>query len=250
MIRLEHRGPIALATLCRAEKRNALTPEMLRDLSDAASSLREAPPTGEKARALALTGDGPVFCAGFDLSLCRDDPQVMAALLTALSQACRALRRLPIPVVCAAAGAAVAGGCALASACDLVVTDEGARLGYPVVRLGVSPAVSGPMFAARVGWGRARERMLDPETVSGAEAVRIGLAHECVPTADAAKDRAIQMAQMFAQKPPHGLAATKRWLNELDGTDRDDVNDAALGASLALAGGAEERERLAAMWRR
>ncbi len=252
MIRLEHRGAVAVATLCRAEKRNALTPEMLRDLAEAATSLREAPSPvdGEKSRALVLAGEGPVFCSGFDLSLCRDDELAMAALLTSLSHAARALRRLPIPVVCAAGGGAVAGGCALAAACDFVITDERAKMGYPVVRLGVSPVVSLPMLEPRVGWGRSRERMLDPETVNGAEAVRIGLAHECVPTPEAARGRAIEVAEMFAKKPPHGLATTKRWLNEIDGSDDDARADAALAVSLSLAGGAEERERLEAMWRR
>lgn len=254
MIRLEHRasggGGLAVVSLSRPEKRNALTPGMLTDLIIAVQGLREPPLGTERARALVLMGDGPAFCAGFDLSLCRDDDQALAALLSGLSQASRAIRRLPIPVVCAASGAAVAGGCALAAACDIVVTDEAARLGYPVTRLGVSPAVSGPAMFARVGPGRTRERFLDPETVSGAEAVRIGLAHELVATPESAKDRAVEIAEQLAKKPPHALAVTKRWLNELDGSDEDHAHDTALGASLALAGGDEARERLAAIWRK
>lgn len=250
MIRLEHRANLAVVSLSRPEKRNALTPGMLTDLIIAVQGLREPALGTERARALVLMGDGPAFCAGFDLSLCRDDDQALAALLTGLSQASRAIRRLPIPVVCAASGAAVAGGCALAAACDIVVTDEAARLGYPVTRLGVSPAVSGPAMFARVGPGRTRERFLDPETISGAEAVRIGLAHELVATPESAKDRAVEIAEQLAKKPPHALAVTKRWLNELDGSDEDHAHDTALGASLALAGGDEARERLAAIWRK
>ncbi len=250
MVLLEHRGGVAVVTLSRPEKRNALTPAMLTDLALAVQSLREAAPGTEHARALVIQGEGPVFCAGFDLSMCRDDPGAIGAMLTGLSKAGRAVRRLPMPVICAAGGGAIAGGCALAASCDILVTDPGAKLGYPVVRLGVSPAVSGPMLAAQIGAGRARERMLDPETIGGEEALRIGLAHHLAPDADAVKALAMEIAQAMAAKPPHALAATKRWLNELDGSDRDNRHAGALGASLALAGGDEEQERLAAIWRK
>lgn len=250
MIRLERRAAIAHITLSRPEKRNALTPPMLADLALAVGSLREPPPGKERARAVVLAGDGPAFCAGFDLSLCQDDPQAMGALLTGLAHAARAIRRLPIPVVCAAAGGAIAGGCALAAACDIVVTDQTARLGYPVVRLGVSPAVSGPAMFARVGPGRTRERYLDPETISGAEALRIGLAHELVPTPESAKDRAAEIAEQLARKPPHALAVTKRWLNELDNSEDERLHETSLQTSLALAGSEEEQSRLAAVWKK
>lgn len=250
MIRIEHLaagdGRIALALLDRREKRNALTPDMLANIRACAERVHGEHP---HSRALVLAGEGDVFCAGFDLSLCRDDELAMSALLTRLSAAARALRRLPVPVVIAAHGAAIAGGCALLAGADYVVTDERAKLGYPVVRLGVSPAVSAPMLRLAVGDGHTRERMLDPALIDGREAVRIGLAHECVADPSEVRPRAIEVARAFAAKPPHALATTKRWLNRVDGSDDDAPLDRALHASLALAGGDEERSRLEALWK-
>ncbi len=242
MILVEHEEGVARVTLDRAEKKNALTPAMLRELTAVAAGL------DFKTRAVLLTGAGDAFCAGFDLTLCKDDPGAMAALLKGLSQAMRALRRAGAPVVVCAHGAAIAGGCALLGGADVVVTDRGAKLGYPVVRLGVSPAVTTAMLAQANGPGATRHRLLDPKLFSGADALRSGLAHYCEDDAAGALARADEIARALAAKPPHAVRVTKRWLSELDGSLDDRVLNAALEASLALAGGDEERGRLAALW--
>ncbi len=242
MIRVEHSGAVCNVTLDRAEKRNALTPEMLHDLAALGASLDPA------AKVILLAGAGDTFCSGFDLSMCRDDPSAMGALLTGLSRAIRALRRAPVPVVCCARGAAIAGGCALLGGADVVVTDANAKLGYPVVKLGVSPAVTAGFLRQSIGIGGCRRRLLDPQLFSGADAVREGLAHYCEADGGAAHERAEAIAQGFAAKPPHSVRVTKRWLNELDGSLDDRAMDGAMNASLSLAGGDEERERLAALW--
>ncbi|MCB9838909.1 MAG: enoyl-CoA hydratase/isomerase family protein [Phycisphaeraceae bacterium] len=251
MIRVEHipaahsDAAVAVVTIDRQEKRNALTPSLLENIAGVAKLVH----TGRgRAHAVVLAGAGPGFCAGFDLDLCRDDPMMMGDLLTRLSHAVRALRNLTVPVVAAAHGAAIAGGCALLSGCDLVVTDAGARLGYPVVRLGVSPAVSGSTLRLAIGGARTRERFLDPGLINGTEALRIGLAHECVESPEDVLPRAIELASDLARKPHHAVVATKRWLNELDGSNNSARHDAALRASLAIAGGHEEQQRLAAIW--
>ena len=234
-------------TLDRAEKRNALTPGMLHEIATiAATAEREA----AEARAILLTGEGDSFCAGFDLTLCRNDRRAMRELLTGLSQAIAALRRAPMPVVVCAHGAAIAGGCALMGGGEVVVTNRDAKLGYPVVRLGVSPAVTSPFLRQSLGMGRMRRRLLDPALFSGADALREGLAGECLETADMARDRAEEIARDLATKPRHAMRVTKRWINELDGSLDDGVIGAALEASTALAGGEEEQARLAALWKK
>lgn len=247
MIRVEPLGAVTLLALSRPDRRNALTPAMLDDLPAQAERAARA-----GARAIVLAGDGPVFCSGFDLALCRDHPDgsVMRDLLAGLSRAVRGLRRVPVPVVGAARGAAIAGGCALLGGCDVVVTDSGAKLGYPVVRLGVSPAVSAPFLRAAVGDGPCRARQLDPGLIDGREAVRLGLAHEVVAEASAVLPRAAAIAAELAAKPTGAVSATRAWLNELDGTGGDATPDLALAASLALAGGEEERSLLPAAWSR
>ncbi|QOI99022.1 MAG: enoyl-CoA hydratase/isomerase family protein [Phycisphaeraceae bacterium] len=251
MIRAEFRGPLAVITLARGEKRNALTPEMLGSLESAIAQASAAGREG-RTRALLLTGEGPVFCAGFDLSLCREEAEaggggatVLRSLLTGLSQAVAALREQPLPVVIAAHGAALAGGCALLGAGDLVVTDAGAKLGYPVVRLGISPAVSAPWLRLKVGDGPARARLLDPGVIDGREALRVGLVSRCVEQPAEVLPAAMEEAVALASKPPGAVRALRGWIGEVEGEVR---SWAGLRASLSLTGGEEERRMLPAAW--
>ncbi len=243
MIRVGHSDGISTITLDRPDRRNALTPEMLERLA------HEIPAAAAISRVILLAGEGKVFCAGFDLSLCRDDDsgRVMRELLTGLSRVILALRSAPLPVVVSAHGAAIAGGCALLGGGDLVVTNDGATLGYPVTRLGISPAVSAPFVREAAGDGPCRERMLDSGLVSGIEAVRLGLAHESVHSAEGVLVRAREIALSLASKPAGALRATKLWLHELSRVDR--TAERALAASLSLAGSHEERSRLASLWK-
>lgn len=233
---------VAVVALDRPDVRNALTPDML-------EAVREAPSVAERdgARCVLLRGAGPAFCAGFDLTLCQDDDNAVGVLLTGLSHAIAALRDGPLPVVLCAHGAAIAGGAALLGGADIVVADASAKIGYPVLRLGISPAVSAPFLRLGVGDGACRTRLIDTKIHDAVAAERIGLVHELTPNAEAAQAKATEIARSLASKPPSAIAATKRWLNELDQA-AGDVRARALEASLSLTGGAEERERLIAMW--
>ena len=246
MIRVESRdeGLIAVLFLDRPDQRNALTPASLRQLADAATD------AAQHSRVIVLAGEGKVFCAGFDLTLCRNSPDgtVMRELLTNLSCAIATLRSLPIPVVAAAHGAAIAGGCAILGGADIVVGDASAQYGYPVVRLGISPAVSAPFLRAAVTNGAMREYLLNPSLFTGKEAHRTGLIHELVDQPQDVLPRAFAIARSLATKPQGSLSVTKAWLNELDGTDDTEVVARALDASLSLTGLAEERAYLPAAW--
>lgn len=243
-IRLEVTGPVAALLLCRPDQRNALTPEMLAEFNRALGAIPSA------ARCLLLAGEGAVFCAGFDLSLCHAHPDgsVMRVLLRGLSEAVAALRALPIPVVIGAQGAAIAGGCALLGGADFIVADSGAKFGYPVTRLGVSPAVSAPFLAQSIGPGRARERLLDPTLIDGVEALRIGLVHRLVDQPDQVRQAARAEAVALCEKPQEALRATRRWLDELSGLGP--WRGRALAASQSLAGSPEERSRIEAAVRK
>jgi len=240
VIRIVLDGPLTVVEFARPEKRNALTVAMI---DDARAGIESA----VRSRAVVLAGQGPAFSTGFDLSSVAGDDAQLAALLRALAGLLGAIRACPCPVVCAAHGAALAGACAIAAASDVTVTDKDARLGYPVLRLGVSPAVSAPALIEAVGAGPARARMLDSGVIDGRRAVEIGLVHECAPDGDACRDRAVEIARALAEKPPHALAATKRWLNEIGGAGVH--ADAALRASLATAG-TEEQRSMTAQWKR
>lgn len=245
MITVEALDRILIIRFDRPEKRNALTPAML-------TSLISNLDTAWSAHAIVLSGVGETFCAGFDLALCQEDATALPALLEGLSRAVRALRAIPAPVVVSAHGAAIAGGCALLSGCDLVVTHPTATLGYPVLRLGISPAVAAPALNLSVGPGSARARLLSGQLITGTEAHHLGLAHHLVDDSDQAEARAIALARELIAKPRHAMAYTKNFLNKVD----DALNpahsplaphfDAALATSRSLSGTPEQQERLAA----
>jgi enoyl-CoA hydratase/carnithine racemase len=246
VIRAERDGELELVVLDRPEKRNALTPEMMAAFE---GGLRAA--VGGDARGVVLAGEGPVFCGGFDLKMCLERQGTLAELLRGLAAITSFMAAAPKPVVVAAHGGAIAGGCALLAAADLVVADEGAKIGYPVTPLGISPAVSAASLRLAVGDGWCRERLLDPALVSGREAARIGLVHGVVARVEEVRGRAIELARGLAAKPPGAFAATKGWMREIGGRlGPVDAGERALGASLGIAGLPEEAERLTRMFAR
>ena len=245
MIRAAVESSVYSVVINRPDKRNALTPEML----DAMLAAVRSPPRG--ARVLLLRGEGPVFCGGFDLKMCLDKPGTLEALLRGLAEVVVELKRAPVPVVGAAQGAAIAGGCALLGGCDIVLTNDDAKLGYPVTPLGISPAVSAPFLRQLVGDGPSRERQLDPALIGGRRAVEIGLAHESLATVEAVLPRARAVAEVLASKPPGAMAATRAWLREIeDAAGPPRAAAAGLDASLSLVGSKEERERLSVTFNR
>ncbi len=240
LIQSEVVDSITTITLDRPDKRNAMTPGMLEQLLAAIDAVPD------NTRAVVLRGSGPTFCAGFDLKMCAADPSgdTIRALLTGLSNSVRALRALPQPVVLAIHGAAVAGGCALLGGADIVVAHPETKLGYPVVKIGVSPAVSAPYLSASIPDGPTRALLMDPDLIRAQRALELGLVHELN---EHPHDRARTIAQTLASKPVTGVRATKALCNELTSTRTDRAGDA-LNASLSGAGSEEERAMLGALW--
>lgn len=249
MIRVEYIGPpeepawLAAVTLERASKRNALTPDMLEALCGAFERMPE------EIKAVVVSGDGPAFCAGFDLRLCAADESgaTMHSLLSGLSKCVRLMRELPQPVVLAIHGSAVAGGCALLGGADIVVAERETQLGYPVVKIGVSPAVSAPFLGASVSAGSMRALLMDPGLIHAGRAMELGLVHETCDGPGATKERANDIARLLAIKPGFGVVATKSLVNELSSCMAGMAQEG-LDASLSLTGSDEERDRLSELW--
>jgi enoyl-CoA hydratase/carnithine racemase len=169
----------------------------------------------------------------------------MRSLLTGLHECIGALRSLDIPVVIAAHGAAIAGGCALLGGGDVIFTNADAKLGYPVARLGVSPAVSAPFLCNLTGAGVARARELENGLIDGRAALACGLAHECLDKPESVLDRALEAARKLASKPSHAMVATKRWLAEIAPIR---LASEGLQTSLGRVGSQEERRLLPLAW--
>ncbi len=245
LIQVDLSGPIGVLTLDRPEQRNALTSAMMSRMIDAIEELA----SGDSG-VLLLRGNGPSFCAGFDLADAVAQPGLMGRYIEQLGAITRALRRLPQVVVAAVQGAALAGGCAIVSACDFVVASPQSQFGYPVHRIGVSPAVSIPTLRQHIGDGRCRAMMMGGEIIDGARAAGIGLVSHLVGTDSEIEDAAGQICDSLADKGQVALRATKRWINVLDGSLEDAPFDAATAASAAAAVEPEAQRLLQSYWSR
>jgi methylglutaconyl-CoA hydratase len=208
------RGGVATLTLNRPEKRNALDATLVGALKDALARVER----DEAVRVVALRGAGKDFCAGGDLAELErisamsadenlQDARSLGSLLTRL-------RALPKPVVAVVHGRALAGGCGLATACDLVLAHEGAELGYPEVHLGFVPAMVMAILRRKVTEGRAFELVTRGHRVGAAEALALGLVNRVFPEAsfEADVDRYLRD---LAARPASAQALTKGLLYEL-----------------------------------
>lgn len=235
-------GSIATVTMNRPDKRNALSVELIEALYDAISEIETKVAAGE-VRVMILAGEGRTFCAGMDLRGVIDDPKKMARMLERLAHVGLKIRRLAVPTIAKVQGAAVGGGCGLMIVPDFAITHPESKVGYPEVSLGVCPAVVAPWLIKKIGAGRARHMLLSGGTISGEEGYKLGLAtHLC-----AANDLDAQ-AQLLAEKLLEGgaqaMAVTKKWLNELDGSNEDAVFEKAWKLSAEVIAGDEAQQRL------
>jgi methylglutaconyl-CoA hydratase len=218
-------GSIGTLTLHRAASRNALSLDMLRSMReklDEAARMCVQPGSTrgheDALRVLVVQGEGPAFCAGMDLKAVLGDSSAPLVLLSTLAEATIALRNLPCVTLAKVRGAAIGGGCGLAAVCDLCVTHEGSKMGYPEVDLGVCPAVVAPWLVQKVGMGRARRILLLGGVMSGAMAKELGMVDELVASEGELDAKCDAIATRLAQGGAHALAATKGLLNALEGS--------------------------------
>ena len=173
---------VATLWLDRADKHNAMSAQMIAELSQAAAALAQ----NELVRVVVLAARGKSFCAGGDLSWMRSqmdaDPQTRAREATALARMLHALNTLPKPLIARAHGNAFGGGVGLLSVCDVAIGADSAVLGLTETRLGLIPATIGPYVSARMGEARARRVFMSGRRFAAAEAVDLGLLAQAVPT--------------------------------------------------------------------
>ncbi|QJW95708.1 enoyl-CoA hydratase/isomerase family protein [Frigoriglobus tundricola] len=205
------RGPAAVVTINRPEKRNALSRALIADLTDAFLRASADP----AARCVILTGAGPAFCAGMDLDELRgtigDDADMVWDDATKLSSLYELVYTLPKPTVAAVNGAAVAGGAGLMTVCDLAVSVPDAKIGYPEVRRGLVAAMVLPHLLRHVGERTARWLLLTGELIDGLAALRVGLVNQ-ITSAENLLQTADAWARALAEGGPKALATTKELL--------------------------------------
>ena len=231
-IRVEVADGIGRIVLDRPEKRNALDRRGAEEMLEALAAFTP----DEAVRVITISANGPDFCAGADLAALesligasdddlRRDAEALAFLFTAI-------RSLPKPVVALVQGRALAGGCGLANACDIVLAHAEAQFGYPEVRIGFVPAMVMTMLVRTVGEKVAAELVLTGRTISADEALRVGLVSRVLP-ADTFTGDAERVVGGLAKSPASALTATKHLLYHLDAKDFDSGMKEAIALNVA-----------------
>ena len=209
-------GAVARITLNRPEKRNALNDSLIVAIKDA---LRKAS-SDERVRVIVLAGAGKDFCSGADLSALQ---KIAGNSVSENSEDARSLlelflliRQVPVPVVAAVHGRALAGGCGLASACDLVLASASARFGYPEVKIGFVPAMVMAILRRNVSEKRAFELATRGEEISAQEAKDFGLINQ-VFSDETFADDVNSYVKKFEGLSKQAISLTKTLLYQIDG---------------------------------
>jgi enoyl-CoA hydratase/carnithine racemase len=195
---------IALVTLQRPPV-NAIDEPMKRELLAVARDLAHRPDLG----AVVLTGS-TTFSAGDDIKeMAGAERDHVLRGRELISEVCTAIAQLPVPVVAAVVGTALGGGCELALLADFRITADDAQWGLPEIHLGLIPGGGGTQRLARlIGTARAKRMVYLAESISGREAVEIGLADEATASNDVLR-RAVELAEELTRRAPLALRAAK-----------------------------------------
>lgn len=205
-VRVERRGAIAVWTIDRPDRSNALSRAVVRELGRLA---REAADDREL-RAVVITGAGDkVFCAGADLKERQGmSEEEVRDFLSLYRVSFGAIDRLPKPVIAAMNGGAYGGGLELALAADLRVVVPGATVGLTETSLAIIPGAGGTQRLTRlVGAARAKELILLARRIDADEALRLGIVHRVAPAGQSALDCALELAEPLVTGAPIALAA-------------------------------------------
>lgn len=241
-LRYERRGPVALITLARPERLNAMNPEMLREINRAMDRAESE----EAVRAIVLKGEGRAFCSGFDLTAELDHPPKGEAewrpVLEADFAAIMRFWDSPKPTIAAVRGHCLAGGCELALACDVTIAAADAVFGEPELRFGAGivalllPWLTGPKQAKEIILSGA-------DRIDAERALALGLVNRVVAVGREVEE-ALALAREMAAMDPVGLRETKKAINrsyEIMGLKK--ALRAALEADVRLEGAETELRR-------
>jgi len=177
-VKLDLEGPTGIITLNRPEKRNALSLELLEQLSALFTDIS----VNKDTRVVIVKGAGKVFSAGHDISqLVGGSLTYYNAIFDTCVEVMEKIQRLPQPVIAQVHGVATAAGCQLVAACDLAVAEEGARFGTPGVKIGLFCTTPGVPLVRAIGRKRALEMLFTGRMISAREAERYGLVNTVVP---------------------------------------------------------------------
>ncbi len=221
-IQITVKKPVAEILLNRPEKRNALNPQMVRELHNTLDAWKN----DDSIRVIVLKGAGKAFCSGADLAYLKElrsfDLQKNVEDSMLLGNLFLKIYEFPKPVIAVVQGAALAGGCGLASVCDFVLATPRAKFGYPEVKIGFVAAMVSGFLIRQVGERLARELLLTGKILTAEEAKSIGLISEVIP--EEKIDQAVEeLTAQLVKNGPTAMATTKQLF--ADFTFEKPVND-------------------------
>jgi methylglutaconyl-CoA hydratase len=214
LIDLKFEGAITRITLNRPEKKNALNQVLLGELREALANA-----ISKESRVVVLSGAGQDFCAGADLEAFHslENATVLNHIERArdLASVLLAMRRHPLPIIAAVRGRALAGGCGLATGCDLIIASETARFGYPEVNIGFVPAMVMAILRRNISEKRAFELIAMGDVISAQRAYEIGLVNHVFPDSDF-DSKVTEFAASLAAKSASAISLSKSLLYHMD----------------------------------
>lgn len=240
---LEITGQLATLTLNRPDKRNSISSRMLSELQSALEEIENG-----HTRVAIITGAGKAFCAGMDLEmLSAIATQSAAENMEDSRRMAKMFRRVwsfSKPLIAAVNGAALAGGCGLATLCDFTLAVPEAKFGYTEVKIGFLPAIVSVFLTRQVGDKHARDLLLTGRLVDSAEALKLGLISEIVPP-DRLMARARELADVLIAASPVSLTRAKRLLTSAAAASVDQDLERAILENARIRCTADFREGLA-----
>ena len=213
MIKTEIRNNTGIIFLARSEKRNALNPELVEHLKNVLLDYK----TNDEVKSIIITGEGNSFCAGADLeylnSLSTNSTLENYNDSKSLSELFLMIYEFPKPTIAAVNGAAIAGGCGLASVCDFIVANPGkSKFGYSEVKIGFIAAIVSIFLIKKIGEGLAKQLLLEGEIISGQRAYEIGFANYL---SENVLDESISLAERLNKNSLESMKLTKQMLNNI-----------------------------------
>ncbi|MHB2156541.1 enoyl-CoA hydratase/isomerase family protein [Calditrichota bacterium GD2] len=213
-IKVEIQENFAQVILNRPEKRNALNKVMVEELKTAFSGLEN----NKKVRVVTLRGAGKAFCSGADLGYLKElrnfDYQKNFEDSLSLGKLFLQIYSFSKPVIAVVTGPALAGGCGLASVCDLIIARPGAKFGYPEVKIGFVAALVSAFLKRQIGERKARELLLTGEIITAEQALQYGLINK-VATDENLEREVHEWMRILVNNGPQAMATTKRLFLDL-----------------------------------
>lgn len=205
---LDIAGEIANIILNRPDKRNAMSTVMIAELQTALDEIEKS-----HARVVILTGAGKAFCSGMDLemlaAIAHQSPAENQEDSRRMAKMFRRIWSFPRPMIAAVNGAALAGGCGIATLCDFTLAAPEAKFGYTEVKIGFLPAIVSVFLMRQIGEKKTRDLLLTGRILEAAEAKELGLVNEIVP-AEHLHARARELADVLIAASPGSLSRAKR----------------------------------------